>query len=295
MAWSYEELDNVTCDEQKNGIKVIRTYQRHFDLFTTTSSETIATAKTWFKANVVNIFDVFPGDSGAYANAIKIALTGRVSTSRTDLKYIFRVDVDYTSDRDQVAQYPWYPYSRAKWSGGGTKQDFPMTKDLDGRVVQNSAKDPPNPPLMVPAVLLSETLNVSLHYSAFTPQLILVYGNTVNSSTFRGWARGCAQISNFQYSSVDYVTETGGVIPYYDVSVSFDYNPQGFQPVLMSTGLREIYNGQKRTIVLPNGQEATEPLPLDEDGAAILGTNTDNAHYQTYKAFNYVSYSGFNL
>lgn len=155
-----------------------------------------------------------------------------------------------------------------EWESSYEPIQVVMSEDINGDPIRLSNGLRPNPPLMVTRFLTVHraTLNV--------PSYPFSWANTkagrVNSDNYLGCDSGtlmCRIPSVVQKYSLSF--------KYYNVKVEFVYDPRGWQPRLLNAGYLSFFfdegvaDGHVRPIPDTNGQDVTEPWPLDSDGFAL--------------------------
>ena len=173
----------------------------------------------------------------------------------------WEVTANYSSalQDSNLAQSPLYPIRPAKYSGTGSLIEQIADFDIKGDPILNTAGDPQPVPILVPIYGLDVEVNLPYVFS------ILPYLGTISKNAFGGLGPGMAQLTNFNYTGPH---EEHG-ITFWTNKFSFGGNPRGYQPVVLSAGLRQLQNGKLINITMPDGTIATSPICLDSSGAAI--------------------------
>lgn len=214
-----------------------------------------------------------------------------------DNPFFWKVTVQYASRAVDPEQFVENPLLRpAEWEWGSAQYEEAMERDVDGRLVANTAGDPFDPPPTRPKSY--RTLTLTRNEISFDPVTTHLYENTVNSTTFLGFPPGyvlCKSITSrilyeaaARYFSTTYSFEMG--VPRFAASVASPYaavtdgifNPYApgtltttnvdvlgpWQLQILNTGYRELVGGVL-VAIQENGQPVSKPALLDTDGTQL--------------------------
>lgn len=163
----------------------------------------------------------------------------------------------------------------------------PITKDLDGKAIVNTAGDPYDPPPMIDDGRISVTITKNL---PDIPTWWLSYKDVVNSDTFtvRGLSVSprLAKIQRRSISDWKYRND----IRYLEVSLTIHLDEDGWNVKPLNAGFRRKFNGDERELItMTNENGETEyppaPVPLDASGIEIVDPTPDNVIYGDHKAY----------
>jgi hypothetical protein len=193
-----------------------------------------------------------------------------------DNPFLWLVHVDYSTkwfDPQRALQDPFNPATQnptqrnpeITWSF--QKYQKPITTDINGAALVNSADEPFDPPVEIDDS--RPALTVSRYEIIFSPALAVAYMDAVNSDPFAGALPGTAK--------VDSIT---GVFVYVEgfflwkVTYVIHFRREGWDLQPLDAGLTEIFTGpggvrQRRPIQDPSGQPVTAPQLLDGTGRAL--------------------------
>lgn len=136
--------------------------------------------------------------------------------------------------------------------------------DVNGVPIVNTAGDFYGDPVEINDFL--PTLSVSGNQPSFNPGLAYAYRNAINSDSWWGFSPGSLQVLSIKGTYV--YDEYWG--PYWKSTYQLIVNPEGFDIVLASRGLRERDSNGKLVPIKIKGKEITEPVMLDVNGKAML-------------------------
>lgn len=151
--------------------------------------------------------------------------------------------------------------AKVKWSRSSQQINVPIWEDVSGEAILNSAGLPFNPPVNV--VRFNATYR-AIRCEAVYPNES--YEGRVNSTNFLGKPPGTLLCA---IPSIE--EEFSGALKYYRITYEFHYDYRGWQPRLLNAGFLQ-WNDDKSAhtqIKDANGENVTEPWPLDENGVAL--------------------------
>lgn len=276
-----------------SGLKRVRTYTQNWVVHSDSAEDTEPAILS--VDGMPRIADEHPYDPGAFvkakeANRRSEALLDEDGETKV---WVWDVVVEYSSDASSTTS-PIYPETPAKISYGFDRLMLPVTKDRDDKAVVNTASDPFSPPLMVEFPIPVKTIVVNLADGDFAPSMLLDYFMAISNDTVEGFAAKCTQVQDIQASSEVWTDEDGVDHPYWQVTIKLAFNAFGWQPELLSQGYREINGDGDKKPILIDGQPTQSPLPLDEDGAALTGTDVTAAKFIKFKIYNEVALAALN-
>lgn len=198
------------------------------------------------------------------------------------------ITCEYSSDFTPYTS-PLYPDTPAVIGYSFDRKEVPVYKDRDGAAIVNTAKDPYSPPVVVEFPIPVKTIQVNLAEGDFSASTLLMYFMAINSGAYDGFGAKQAMIQDIQAQQTSYTDDDDEVITYWAVTIKIAFNAFGWQPEIMSQGYRQIVSGTKKEILI-EGKPVTTPLPLNNAGAAVTGTDVSTAAFKTYKIFNEISF-----
>lgn len=213
--------------------------------------------------------------------------------------YIANIGVDFKLQQDNgalwTAKISWapitedftpgtsviYPSKGAMFSGSGSFEDVPTDFDKDGDPIANFAGDPYLNPVKKKRV--SKTIEAEINFAVGSePDFNSLEGKT-NSNTVYGASAGKVLFGPASFSGPFY--ERG--VAYKTWRIVYLYASEGWNErdaQVLNEGLREKDgDGNIIKIIDDEGNEATEPYPLDEDGHAIRDGSTQT--FTTYEIY----------
>ena len=136
--------------------------------------------------------------------------------------------------------------------------------DINNVPIVNTAGDFYSDPVEVNDFL--PTLSATGNHLTFNFGLAYAYRNAVNSDNWNGFAPGTLQVLSIKGTRM-YQEDFGY---YWKSTYQLMMNPDGFDVVLASRGLRERDSNGKLKNIKISGKDATEPVLLDAAGKAML-------------------------
>ena len=178
----------------------------------------------------------------------------------------------YSSAPSEVNDNPLAQPVKRRWSSIKTMQV--ADKDRNGTIVLSKARIQYDPPLekIVPHATLTFTRNEA----AFSGATALDFVGRLNGDPFSGAAPGTLLIDEITAEEAFWNGES-----YWVVSYAFAYNPDGWQPLVLEQSLMELKEGKLARIKDKNGEDVTQPVPIDDNGAAIPPSSLPTAAKRT--------------
>lgn len=200
-----------------------------------------------------------------------------------------QIDVRYESvDEDGEQEKPEQddPTTWKQISISSSQITIPATigKEVDEdnpQPIHNSAFDPVDG-------LEEETALAAMKYTnnfAVNPDLPKFYDwlNTTNDSPFLGAAKNTLRMTGFS-ADFDDATQV------WKVSVELSYNPRQWRIGFFDVGFNEIAGGKKQAILDQRGNPVSQPVPLDDTGAAKgIGYPPDIKYIYPYEEKNFAN------
>ena len=145
--------------------------------------------------------------------------------------------------------------------------EHPVDKDIDGNAVLNSCGQQFDPTIMEISPVL--VMNVQVNWADYDPNFALSMYNKVNADTFFGFSAGtvlCTDIAGSPESESD--------VDFYSVDIEFQIRANGWQKLILDTGLQEYDSAGGRRNIMVQGMPTTSPLGLDGFGHYIAGPDS---------------------
>lgn len=201
-------------------------------------------------------------------------------------------DTDPVSERNSQADNEENPLDRpAEISWDYLTQPFVITKTVDDPPlpIENTAGTPYDPGIEVEETIV--VLHITRNEANFSASTALAYGNTVNSSTFYGAAAGKAKILPPRAQRV-----VENDMTYWRVSYEVHFRELGWKVISVNRGLEYLKTANDKStrtaVIGKDGQTATEPVKLKEDGT--LWTS-GTVFYNEFKVYLSKNFGALNL
>ena len=266
------------------GLYLKRDHNRRFIAVTSAGEGSWTVARA---TGVPSLGDAHPEDSIALCTDIDAKVVGSEPNVWTvSCKYTNDLPEDSIDDDDPTSQRP-----DQSWGS----DDFSrfVSEDRDGNAILNTAGDRYEEPIEV--VDSFPVLTVTRNRNSFNVATAYAYNNSVNSDTYRGAAPGTLRVK------ITATERWKGDAPYWETSYVFRYNPHGWQPKVLESGLYQMWNSNKLPCT-EKGAEAydsdpvTHPVPLDVNGRQIDPANLPgNAYYTTWNTLPELSYAALGV
>lgn len=196
-----------------------------------------------------------------------------VDLAQTDGPMVWEATVEYSSvpydqnDEDDEDTLPTAQAARIKWTT--TQFTKPLTRDVDGNAIINSAGDYFDPPIEIDTSRWSIVVEKKV---ASIPSYILDYANTINSSaiTIDGVLIGAkkAKLSEISISEKD----TAQGEEFYTFTFRLEIanaDEVDWVVKVLDQGLHEVNAEGTKTPILIDGEPAKQPVLLNGSGAVI--------------------------
>lgn len=220
---------------------------------------------------------------------------------------IWSLKCEYTNDKNKVNpnDSPLYPDTPAKISWAWEKKEIPIDKDRDDKPIRNSAGDPYDPAFKVEFPLPVKTITVNVGEDEFDAEWAQDWMMAINSDTYDGAEEERALVMDITATQEEYTEgedEEEETIRYWALTIKIGFNFVSWQPELLSQGYRELVDdpdspGNKLLQpITVAGRDVTNPIPLNEDGEALigpteLGAEGENAHFTEYNVYHKKSFA----
>jgi hypothetical protein len=207
--------------------------------------------------------DVYVGSDGT-VDARSYVQSVRLRQNAED-PWLWQAEVSYGPQSTDAAQATDDPLAQpARVSFSSKLVNVVMTKDAEGKAVENSAGDPFDPPLEMEEVRI--VMKVQKNLATFDPMAILKYTGAVNESEWFGVGEKMAKCNAIQ---ADPKTERGQ--SYWEVQAEFELKATGWAVEVLDAGFRELDEIDQWVQVIDprTGTFAAKPIPLDGEGHAL--------------------------
>lgn len=167
----------------------------------------------------------------------------------------------------------------------------PVYRDTSGDAILNTATMPYNPPLERQAS--HGIYKFSRNEASFDDEAAFGYIDHVNSEAFLGKEPGYIRCNDISASNDFYQGAE-----YWKVDYEFEYNPDGWQPTVLSNGYLHLPDGETTPARIKdlNGEDVSEPAPLDDDGIVVWdAASTGQPAFQTFEIIPEANFSALNL
>ena len=271
----------------KVGLYLIRHHVRRFVATTTAGEGSFAVA---FTGSVPSLGDAHPEDAVALCVDVDAKpKSGEPAVWDITCKYTNDLPSDDIDDDDPLSQRP-----ELSWGA----EDFSrfVGKDRNDKPILNTAGDRYEDPVEVVDGL--PVLTIKKNKASFNAATAYAYNNSTNSDVYRGADPGTLRVR------ITAVELWKGDAAYWATSYTFRYNPEGWQPTIMETGLYQLYLGSHIDCFVkgatPHDSEAvTHPVPLDANGEQIdpstLGNTPSPVVHTTWDVLPELPYSALGV
>jgi len=180
----------------------------------------------------------------------------------------WRVTANYSSYYEDVqgSKSPLYPTRPAAyhyhWQAGTQGVDYYFVGG-EKRLLKNLAGCP-----YVPAVeklITLPRLDIMVNLAEEDLPDAGEFHLKTNSDTYFGYSAGKARVLDIDAQG----PQKEHNIEFYAVRISIEFDPRGFDPIVLEAGLSELKSG-KLIPIRENGAPITDPLPLKEDGDDVV-------------------------
>jgi hypothetical protein len=260
--------------------KGVREYTRVFRVETNNAGDGPLTVRAG--TGIPLLFSAYADANGAADPGAKLK---RLSEEQdADNPYLWTVTCEYSSrleNPDEFHENPLLRPSEIRWSSA--KYQKPVTEDVLGFPVQNSAKDPFDPPPEIDDTRIQ--LEITRNEAAFTPALALDFQDKTNNDVFFGAAPGIVKCDSIE---ADSQYENGLV--FWRVTYRFSFRFDGWTLALLDQGFRQLTGGQKKEILDDEGKRISAPWPLHPDGSRMASSGTPLfREFTVYQSRNFAS------
>lgn len=201
-------------------------------------------------------FDGVSGEQDTFAICSSIAV------SRIGQSLAWKVVMSYETwnpafnNVDPTANQPRVSWSYARY-------EKIADQDIYGNAIVNTAFDPFDPPVVKDAN--RPVLKVTRTEANFDHQWAGDLESALNTDTFAGYPAGMVKVSNI--SATDRWDPLQGQL--WDVEYEFEFDVDGWNKNVLSSGYRQLVSGNSVNILDHNGSPITTPALLDASGAQI--------------------------
>jgi hypothetical protein len=212
-----------------------------------------------------------------------------VDLAQTDGPMVWEATIEYSSvpydqtDEDDEDTLPTQQAARIKWTT--TQFTKPLTRDVDGNAIINSAGDYFDPPIEIDTSRWSIVIEKKV---AAVPSYILSYANTINEAaiTIDGVVIGekVAKLSEISISEKD--TAQGEEFYTFTYRLELANADEGDWVVkVLDQGLHEFDRAERKTPILVDGEPAKQPVLLDGNGIAIVDPEPTDAVFLEFDGY----------
>lgn len=250
-----------------------RTRTRVFRTITTDNQDNAKTVEDGIAASAfaVTLGSTYPTDTNCYCHRIR-------SNNAAFSKRVWVTTCEYVSNDplSEPAEIDW----------DTEKQSKILTKDKDDVWVVNSAGFFYDPPLEVDDSRIN--VRVSKNVAAMPLWFPLGYKDAVNSDQFsidgRTVAVGKAKMNSVSLSA--FQNKSG--IPYRKLTMSISLSETGWDAYLLDSGFYQIDStnvARRVKIWADDGNEPTQPWPLDGSGYKLANPSPANVVYRQHRPY----------
>ncbi len=224
-------------------------------------------------------YDPHDFDAGSFVRAVDIEEeeTRRVPNGDASTAFTYVATVEYSSEMPAPKDdNPLNEPPEAEWSG--VESTEATYTDRDGQAVLNTAGDYFFDPTLE-TTLVNPVLTISRNEVDFSAPFVFDFAGKINSADFYG-----AAAKHLRMKTPRAKRKWHDGQPYWNVTYEFEYKRGGWQPKVLNQGLREKVALGPGITKRPIRDETTrqpvrDPVPLDEDGAAIPSEDLPGAAY----------------
>jgi hypothetical protein len=247
----------------KIGLYLKRTHGRQFVASSNANERSYAILAA---SGVPRVGDAHPEDIVSLCVDVDAKPHGAPNAWIVSCKYTNDLPDDTIDDDDPTAVRP-------KESWGAADFSRYVSQDRDDKPILNTAGDRYDEPIEI--IDTFPTLSISKNKNSFSVTQAFDYNNSVNSDTFKGAAPGTLRVL------ITANEEWKGDAAFWAMSYTFTYNPNGWQPTLLESGLYQKVASDRvpctvKGIAAHDAEPVTSPVPLDADGEQINPANLTN-------------------
>lgn len=201
----------------------------------------------------------------------------------------WRVTVTYSTEplEEEVAENP---LNRAPVITGDSEMaEIFTTKDKDGKPVLNSAGDCLEPQ----EVDDPRGMIVIERNFPSVPEFVSTYINKVNSASFSvpgisiPFEPRTVKFQRFRFGA----QQTQNEVQFVPVTVELSVKPDTWDVDRLDEGFHYLDGSDRKKITLSDGNDPTEPVPLNGSGGILASPTPDNAVYLTKKYYHEADFS----
>lgn len=212
-------------------------------------------------------------DFGSFVQSISVTEDGSADDG---CQWIATVEYSpYNTEIQPLNPLDMEPQVSFTWGEGQT----PAAKDINDDPVLNSAEDPFDPPIMKDDA--PGSFKITVNMVSFSPAIIDQYQNTINDAEWyglpaRSWKLRIHEASRTKHPDIGH---------YWTVTFEFQSKRDTWTKKVLDQGMRQINSaGKKVNITDAEGNQISEPWPLDADGLAKpKGELADTIEFDVYR------------
>lgn len=149
-----------------------------------------------------------------------------------------------------------------------TTVPVPAFEDVDGNPICNAAGDSYDPTLEREVTHCTLTVLRNEAPSSVNLATLTALGNTTNEAEWNGFPVETVKLNPVVLPEIAYSQATSSF--YYPLEYVFEINFDTWIKQVLNAGFRQLDSSGNLIPIMINGQPATVPVPLDEEGHAIL-------------------------
>ena len=239
----------------------------------------------------VKFGDPHPDDPSVFATSFDCSVSDDLLLYRLNVTYQAPTLIDASSsgppdnpDGSPSTNYDYSAVPADTWSGSSSVAAVPISTDVDGDPITNTANTP-IPDLQAERAFASLSLTRSYATAALAATALTTYTNKVNSDP---WAGGSAYSWKCQGGSWQKQTQSSGGrnLTYYSATFNFAYDARLWLLEQVMIGTRDA-DGKTITESMVGGSgrdPISEPVGLDAFGYPVTpGTKPHKATYPVYQ------------
>lgn len=177
---------------------------------------------------------------------------------------LWLVTVHYSTRYKEYVENPLLRPAEYSWNGQIIQ--VAANKDRDGNPVVNSAGDQFDP--LPEKDDARGILIVTRNESQFNPSVAEAYYNSINQSTFMGFAKWKMKVANISATGPHVEND----VTYYKVSYEFHYKRDTWVCKLLDRGFQYLDGSSKRRFKDADGQDVGVPQLLDGQGEPLVSS-----------------------
>jgi hypothetical protein len=213
---------------------------------------------------------------------------------------LYLVTVTYSNSANTGGEVPGGPPQPNPMDDGlvirysSGRSSKPVDRDLDGKLVANTAGDVFDP--LPEKRIAAPTLTITKNFANFSFREALDWVMTTNETDFQGAEKDRLLLTEINGEGPKYRND----IEFFSMSFVFEYNadeadPNGWQPSLLNLGFNELVDSGNGGFKVPQrikigGEDSPIPQLLDRDGKAIdpatVAAGTASAVFKDFRFYN---------